>query len=413
MNTHRRRDVIFFTGAGASAWAGYRTFMNFPSMFWPSGNDPAKLEVAEKERHLLKEMEVHLKKRHLPLTLDWYLYLIHQYQQVTSHIVSHTILRERILTGSAQWASVQELRRLLMTLKNRICRLTALHYRRPATLEAKIQQMGVDGVNLDRKKIDTLYDTFRSVYGESVSEINIFTTNYDILPEYLFSDSEYFKALRGGDKSPFLLDNGFQGFDATSNFGEEKGRLILRGTASVEDEQDTGQEKPRIVVHRLHGCVSWLHGNLGDEKIYFDMRDPVQIADFPEKLCVSYPGHEQLYGRRPYFSAFQALADSFRTARIAIFVGFSFRDVEIIAVVGRSLYSRVQKSSTFPRFIVVDPQLTVEEIRERISYAATATAGPTISWSNVSIKIVSATFPSDEATAGILELIAQEGRVES
>jgi hypothetical protein len=380
--------IVLFLGAGASSWAGYRTFLNFPAMFWPSGDEPSKLEVTDKERTLLKEIKSHLAKRRLAPTLDSYLAAIYDFQLFTSNSVSHTVLRERVLTSSVQWAGVQELRSLLMTIRDRICRLTAKHYREP------LRKGPLD-------QIPRVYDFYQRLWDLAHGRLSVFTTNYDILPEYLFSNNPYFKSRRRGMDSGFSFDNGFPRFAESQLDGESDWP-----TFSAEEGQD-GYSSGRVLKwHRLHGCVAWRHGGLGEREIYFDLRPTQSIPNFSERLCVSYRGHEEAYGRVPHSPAFRKLSEAVNQASMLVFIGFAFRDVDVMAVIGHSLDDVSRCGGKVPRVLVIDPQLTHSEALARVQRSMEAVAAPCIDWDENMFEIIPAMFPSETALNRIQQMNA-------
>lgn len=385
-----QNSLVLFLGAGASSWAGYRTFLDFPAMFWPSGSDPSKLDVTDKERTLLDEIRGYLNKRRLPPTLDSYLAAIHEFQEFTSQSVSQTILRKRLLTSSLQWASIQELRQLLITIRNRVCRLTARHYRHRPNPR-------------DPDAINQVYGFFDQLCGIPSSRLSVFTTNYDLLPEYLFSGCQHFKDQRPqGSLPPFDLVNGFPSLsDHWSPDLPEQQPWVFQPSATV---QSSAANRRVVVWYRLHGCVAWLHGGVGDDKIYFSLRDPEQIENFADKLCVSYPGHEQCYGLNPYAWAFQSLADAVVSARLIVFVGFAFRDTHVMAVIGRSLYELERANRRLPTVLIVDPQLTEQEVLSRITESQTAVAGPHAAWDKVNFEVLPVYFPDSRVCAKVKDL---------
>ena len=389
MRPHSSNRIVLFFGAGASAWAGYKTFLNFPGMFWASGNEPAKLELTAKERGILDKVKIHLAKKHLSPTLDSYLAAIHEFKEFTDSSVSHTILRERFLTSSTQWATTLELRHLLMTVRDRVCRLTAMHYREPIAESAK-------------HRIEEIYELFEALMDQSENKLILFTTNYDLLPEYLFSHHKYFAAHRGPYKAPsFDFQNGFPSFaDKKFEVSDDVDKRAKFVEAPPDDPP--GNNGSRILwCHRLHGCVAWLREGLKESRIYFDVRKPENVEHFADKLCVSYPGHEERYGWMPHANAFRCLAYSVVTAGTLVFVGFSFRDAEVIAVIGRSLHEADNAGRPLPRIVIIDPQLTLGEVRDRIEECLSRVAGPCIDWKKVDLKLLSELFP----TAGLADRI--------
>ncbi len=395
--------VALFFGAGASAWAGYKTFLTFPGLFWPSGKNPSKLEVTEKESHLLSEMKIYLNKKDYPLTLDRYLCLINEYKNVTNLSVSHTIIRDRLHSTTLEWASLQELRELLITLRDRICKLTAEHYREPISKNSK-------------EDIEKVYEFFNIIFEKTnQNHIELFTTNYDILPEYLFSNNEYFKKIRleflserekGDSKYKFIYDNNFEFFEEENDFNDSD-RCIFKKPKNNEVNRAKTELGRKIYCTRLHGCVAWLHGDIGDEKIYFRLTKPFEIDNFYSKLCITYPGHEECFGRTPHKEAYERLAKICKEVDSIIFIGFSFRDEEIISVIGNSIWFRKR----LPTFIVVDPQITKQEIIRRLYEARDKYAGPIPEWEELekeNIILIMKKFPNDELSSQIKDIIKEK-----
>jgi len=395
MALHQTQNIVLFFGAGASAWAGYRTFLSFPSLFWPAGTKPSELEATDREKALLDDLRLHIATRRTPPTLDSYLSLIRSYHAATSNLVSDTILRERLLKTSPQWAAVQDLRNLLLSVRERITKLTAAHYRNPP--------------QVDDSQVRLVFDFYEEIRARnSTGELQLFTTNYDLLPEYLFSRHKVFSGWRMRDERfaipepPFRL---FNGFGSNTGLPDERQANLDGWKTSL----DSRSERPiwvgirplgadqTLSCYRLHGCVGWLHGEVGDDNVYFDLQPPAQVRSFPDKLCVSYPGHEQLYGKNPHSEAFTALTVAIHQADTVIFVGYSFRDPEVASVIGSALHSNGASRQT--RFIIIDPQITKPEIEARLKRATEASAGACVEWSEISMRIIRTSFPTKDLSA--------------
>jgi hypothetical protein len=203
-----------------------------------------------------------------------------------------------------------------------------------------------------------------------------------------------------------MLLNGFEDFEKRK-LDDDKKQVFFMGT----NGQAPSPANQTLEVHRLHGCVAWLHGPLKDENIYFSLQLPEVVPHFSNRLCVSYPGHEQEYGRHPHSPAYTALSQSVTDATVLIFIGFSFRDPDVISVIGKSLYDKSISQRETPVIIIIDPQLTKEEVMKRVDESLFCVAGPCADWHKMSIQIVNMPFPSEGLGSAIKEIIGTKGVV--
>ena len=160
----QEESLCMFFGAGASTLGGYRTFLTFPHMFWPTSKEPAILNATDKERVLLYAIRRELERKKKALTLDEYLRILNDYNTVLQNIFSDEELRSRFSDSLLFFSRIQELNQLVQRAKTHICALTVQHYREPPS----------------KLYYDRMLSFYENIF-KHYRHIQLFTTNYDIV----------------------------------------------------------------------------------------------------------------------------------------------------------------------------------------------------------------------------------------
>ncbi len=267
-----------------------------------------------------------------PATHDNYLWLLTDYHNFCEKFDTHTGLQSRFPRISDD---IRSFDRLSTTVINDLTKTTFCHYSRP-------RETGAIG-----EEIRSLYEDLASQNDPTDPFLSIFTTNYDLLLEDIFTDSRRLPA-----KVPFC--NGIPG------------RTRRGAKWTPKAYANTG-----INLYRLHGCIGWFQDNMEDPGASVSFCRPDSIdADFINRLCVMYPGRELERGRNPHGFGFKALFHALLNCRAVLFIGFSFRDDDVMQVLLAANALRVHPL----RLLMVDPRITPGDVLHNLEGAARRSA---------------------------------------
>lgn len=381
-----RRKLTIFLGAGASTVGDYRTFLTFPHMFWPTSSEPAILTATDKERALLSSIRRELARKKRPATLDHFLAVLSEYNRVLQNILADEQLRNRFTDSLLFLARIQELNQVVQRARGHICELTVSHYRRPPSTGYIVRSA-------------RLYKRLLDAFGH----LEIFTTNYDLVPEFLFSSNPWCKDLLAAwgvadeqnvraeamgllsalRQATFL--NGFR------DFSQAQQPCFGPWSREVYKSQD-GESSRLIELLRLHGCVAWYYQEHEQGKsVCFDVRPLESIKDVLSRLCVMYPGKDQSLGTDPHAYSFERLYDSCLRASVLLFIGFAFRDTDVIALIFTALRNRPDRRV---KVVIVDPYVDSEDLKARIQEEGKSLALPILTdFSLIDLIAIRSEFP--------------------
>jgi hypothetical protein len=122
--------------------------------------------------------------------------------------------------------------------------------------------------------------------------------------------------------------------------------------------------RPGLRLFRLHGCASWFYHHTGDEHIYYHRSEAAQQS--VRNLCAMYPGLERERGAGPHGHGFRAFYDVLQACELIVFIGFSFRDDDVMHVLLKALSER--RGSL--KVLVVDNMYTAHNVQSRLEDAA-------------------------------------------
>lgn len=352
-NHTSEKKLCVFLGAGASSYGGYRTFLTFPHMFWPTSTEPAKLNATDKERALLTSIRGELERKRKTNTLDNYLSSLNEYNIVLRSMFSDEELRKRFSDALLFLARIEEMNQVVQRARTHILELTVEHYR-----------------SLPSPRF---YRNARYFYARLLEQfglVEVFTTNYDLVPEFLFTDLPMYRAKSSNVSVTYndhdtkitkalkdvLFQNGFAEFGGSfSNFGcwqPNNYRIPL--------------DKKQIDVYRLHGCVAWYYKEIDDGAVEFDMSALEDIRNSFNRICVMYPSKEQMKGNEPYTSSFLKLYRTCLEASTILAIGFSFRDIDVVSVMFNAIKQRADAGKK-TKLVVVDPYIDKDILIDRLN----------------------------------------------
>jgi hypothetical protein len=339
--------IVLFLGAGASSVAGYHTFAAFPDLIFSNEvRDQEKLgKLHNTTRVLLKEIEQALRIVGKATTHDNFLWALNDYTKLWHVLRVDDVLRSRFLKSTVQWS---EFAYFSQTVEDAIRDLTATTIRHYSANKVQASHQTNNPNYALMRSLFEFYSLLAVKNSNQTPYLPIFTTNYDLLLEDLFSEF--------GDhsKSTLKLVNGFPGCTKEeSTWSEEEYQARLEG----------------IHLYRLHGCVSWWNPS---GRIVLQHRRS-NIPQYPlANLCAIYPGCEGSLGLNPHAHGFRKLNELLLNCSIVIFVGFSFRDNDVIHIL---LSANAQRQQPL-KLIVVDPTLTNGTVIERLGNSSLKTQHP-------------------------------------
>ncbi|MCP4602824.1 MAG: hypothetical protein GY847_20290 [Proteobacteria bacterium] len=288
--------VTIFLGAGASQFAGYFTFRTFDRLLLsPHLRASHGLpEIDPDIERFLDEVRQALRNIRRPITHDNYLWLLNNYRDFCVKFHTHGGVQRRF---ESIFSQIQPFSDTIRAVIDAITYTTFRHYGSPYALDSKGEE--VREFYLEISKLNFAKST----------HLPIFTTNYDLLLETLLRPST-------NDEEQVPLVTGID------NLTQEDARW----SSDLFSQSTLG-----IHLYRLHGCVGWFYHGPEDQNIYFHRPSPdFDWETLNSNLCVMFPGREIYPGRDPHGFAFRNLFEAFLSSTIVIFIGFSFRDDDVV-----------------------------------------------------------------------------------
>ena len=348
MNSKEGRPrIILYLGAGASYFADYYTFVDFPELLFN-----VKLREAEgmpplspNSGRILGAIRSSLERNSIPTTHDNFLWRLDGYTQFLRlnqcDDALQDFLRENARLFDLHICTEQAIQQITAS--------TIHHYSSNRVRRAK--DVSVNGFAAMRKVID-LYSSIASLNGTGMN-LDIFSTNYDMLIEDLI---EEFGAQ--GDR-PVTLANGIPG------------RTQELATWRHQEYPPENRNGCLLKLYRLHGCTCWFYHSQGDDNVYFHRRDATHQPG--DRLCAMYPGRETHIGTGPHGHSFRRFYEQLQVCDLAVFIGFSFRDDDVMHVLLKAL---AERCGTL-KILVVDRLYTKVDVRNKLADAAKRTTFPT------------------------------------
>jgi hypothetical protein len=330
----QKSRILLFLGAGASQFAGYRTFADFPQLLFDEKLrrseglppiQPGPLRILEQIKNALESTEV-------PTTHDNFLWRLDAYTQLL-----RLNQRDPVLQDYLRSASLHDLYLLTDGAVDAMAKTTIRHYSANRVNHASA---GDPEAQRRLREVYGLYCGIASECGKGVP-LPVFSTNYDMLLEDLFASFS----------NAFRLVTGLS-------------RGTSEGATWAAKQYETSSRKLAVHLFRLHGCCCWFYHGQGDGSIYFHRSDAAQQSR--EHLCAMYPGLEREKGTGPHGHGFRQLYKHLQSCDVALFVGFSFRDDDVMHVLLKACADRRERL----KVLIVDKSLTAYDVKVRLDGAA-------------------------------------------
>lgn len=340
-------SVVLYLGAGASQFAGYRTFADFPVLlFNQTVRDAEQLPpLPDAAIRLLTEIKVALESQDGWTTHDRFLWRLNEYEHILNLNRSDPAIQPFLRDASRQlfdlWCCTQ-------AAVNVMAQTTVRHYSSNRVVPAH-QSDPTTYQNM--KRAYSLYMKMAELNGASGC-LPVFTTNYDMLIEDLCSEFHESSTTRQPLANGLLHVN---------EEGETWVPLTCDGKCTACSI---------LQYFRLHGCASWFYAQPGDPNVYFHRKDahtkPIS------NLCAMYPGLERERGAGPHGHGFRALYRMLQVCDLIVFIGFSFRDDDVMHVLLKALAERQGQL----QLLIVDSTYTKHNVASRLEEAARRSTFP-------------------------------------
>lgn len=344
--------IVLFLGAGASSFAGYRTFNTFPDLIF---EDKVRIQAGLQQLHdstkkILEEIRISLDIARKPTTHDNFLWVLNDYKRLWETFRVDGVLRARFLKSTTQQGQFAHFSQIIEDAISDITSTTLQHY---STNRVQDVQGQADAMILDAMhRVRQLYTRLALINDNESPFLPIFTTNYDMLLEDIFS------TFNNTQSCYFPLINGIPDCMTHSAAWDEM------------EYQRYGSRPQGLFLYRIHGCVCWFYHGLGDEKVYFHRKDCLQQE--AKNLCAMYPGREGYLGLNPHSFGFNQFHKMLLSCQIVVFIGFSFRDADVLHLI---LSANAQRDTPL-NMIILDPVMRDTDILARFRDAKKITQFP-------------------------------------
>lgn len=359
--------AVLFLGAGASQFAGYFTFRNFDRLLLsPYVRANAGLPVLDPDiERFLGEVRQALIDIPRPTTHDNYLWLLNNYKDFCTKFKTHAGVQRRFDKIHAQITPFSD---TIEHVMDAITYTTLQHYGTQRPLDSAANE------------VRAFYLRLAELNFPGSPHLQIFTTNYDLLLENLLSPLP-------DDEQTIPLVTGIP--NSTQEGGCWSSELF-------------SQSKLGIHLHRLHGCVAWFYHGSIDPNVYHHQLSP--SLDWKSNLCVMFPGREIFPGKNPHGFAFRKLHEAFLSSTLVAFIGFSFRDDDVV----HSLLAANAARQRPLRLVVVDPHLTEDDLFRALEDATTRLTLPFRIPTLNQVRFSDVDFGSPGSCEPVLQLIKEE-----
>jgi len=366
MSKSPKAEVVLYLGAGASHFAGYKTFVDFPSLLFD--NNLRELEgmpnLSKNPERILCAIKESLVRNNTPTTHDNFLWRLDGYNQFLRLNQCDDALQDFLRNSNRLYD-------LHICTQQAIQQITA----------TTIHHYSLNRVEKAKRSYNLLYQSMKRVYSiySAIAELNgnkpflpVFTTNYDMLIEDLHAE------FCDQSKHSFSLVNGIPGlFDEEAKWNTDVyNKRIMSG----------------IHLYRLHGCVCWFYHQPGDSHIYFHRRNATEQETV--RMRAMYPGNQSEIGSPPYGHAFIKFYRYLQVCKLIIFVGFSFRDDDVMHVLLKALEERKGKL----KLLIIDPLYRSHDVVRKLEDAAQRTMFPYYFPKDSEIESITMPFGQSEDT---------------
>jgi hypothetical protein len=359
--------LCLFLGSGASAFSGYQTFATFRELIF---DEPLRQKEQLPELHpetaqIIKQIDSELRRSDRPPTHDNYLWALQDYQRFCESFHSHRFVQD---TFTTMWNNFGQFSLAINHAIDDITRITLCHY-----AQNRVGLAERDKLNTMRK-VAGFYHELGAINDWNRPFLPAFTTNYDLLLEDMATANIF--------ESDFPVLSGFT--------------LPLR-EASPWTEESFDSQEGGFHLYRAHGCVCWF--NREPQRVYFH-RDALQ-QNWRSEMCVMIPGREICRGHLPHSAAFRRFFQTLKTVDVVIFIGFSFRDDDIMHILLAGAASRESKKPL--KVLIANPNLQANEVQLRLRGAMTRSVFPAHPVED--IQVVPCLFGYDDFDSRILSAV--------
>lgn len=361
--------VTLFLGAGASRFAGYYTFRAFDHLLL-NPHHRAKEGLPELDRdteRFLSEVRQALTDISRPATHDNYLWLLNNYRDFCTKFKTHQGVQRRFERIYSQILPFSD---TIQHVMSTITHTTLQHYsaQRPISPAAM--------------EVRTFYRRIAQLNSVRSPHLSLFTTNYDLFLDTLLS--------------PLPQD--------------QEVLPIITGVPDPAQEGDRwnpalfSQSESGIFLYRLHGCVAWFYHGPDDPKVYYHRA--FSGHDWEKNLCVMFPGKEIYPGNDPHGFAFQRLYHAFLSSTVLAFIGFSFRDDDVV----QSFLAASAARQKPVRLVLVDPYFTEQDLFKAFEDCTARMTLPFRVPTSSEVRCLDVEFGNRGSSELILQLLNEEVR---
>jgi hypothetical protein len=358
--------VALFLGAGASQFAGYFTFRTFDRLLL-SPHVRAKQglhELAPDIQRFLEEVRQALLDISRPTTHDNYLWLLNNYRDFCIKFKTHAGVQHRFRKIDDQILPFSD------TIKNVMDEIT----------HTTLHHYAAERSPSEAKEVREFYLRVAQINFSHNSHLPVFTTNYDLLLETLL-------CCHSQTDEAIPLITGIP--DCTREGAQWNSELF-------------SQSKLGIQLYRLHGSVAWFYHGAPDPNIYFHRNSADQ--DWKNNLCVMFPGREIFPGKNPHGHAFRKLHHTFLSSSVIVFIGFSFRDDDVV----HSLLAANAARHQPVKIIVADPYLNQKDVIDTLKDSTTRMTFPYLMPDANQMRFLDIEFGKPESCDLLLHFIEKE-----
>ncbi|MCY2994584.1 MAG: SIR2 family protein [Planctomycetota bacterium] len=300
-------------------------------------------ELSPDSLRILLAIKTSLERNAKPTTHDNFLWRLDGYTQLLRLNQSDEALREFLRDRS----KLADLHICTEQAIGQITSTTIMHYTENRVERARSTDSRLHDA---MATVLSLYYKLAQLNGPH-NNLPIYTTNYDLLLEDLH------QGFKDPDANGVTLANGFSDYTQESETWHST-------------NYHTRIDKPTISLYRLHGCASWFYHDRADPNVYFHRRDA--RGRLSDDLCAMYPGHESHRGIDPYATGFRSLYSCMTECDIIIFIGFSFRDDDVMHLLLKACTQRKRPL----KMLIVDPLYNADDVRHALDAASHRSAFP-------------------------------------
>jgi len=282
---------------------------------------------SEETPRLIESLNQALMAMHRPTTHDNYLWLLNDYHTFCGKFDTHSGIQNRFPRIRDE---IHAFESMITTVINDLTQTTYCHYSRQ-------RDLGPVG-----QEVRSLYEELALRNSRTEPFLPVFTTNYDLLLEDVFKDN------RDSSIAVPLITG------------------IPSRTRKGGKWNPTYYNRRGVHLYRLHGCVAWFRvsEDQSQSTVAFERPDSLD-GDMLGRLCVMFPGRELMIGNDPHGYAFRHLYSHLLRCKKAVFIGFSFRDDDVMQILLAANATREEPI----QMRIIDQSIGPDEVIEKLQGA--------------------------------------------